>query len=324
MPRKKVNNADAENNVKILSNLDEQILPDAQTDTKKSECKSSVKCKNGTGNADPGRAELGSSDDKSCFMEGDSARKCANAPESPMKASESGFDGKDDKDIGREEKRLKMANKASEDDGAEKTKKKAPAQYKQRRSNKEVREAAALEYIERNTKPRPARDKTKHLLTADSQLLMEPGANARYVMFGMAIYNMDPIDINNVEEVKARIGDYFQLCIDADMKPGVANLAMALGIDRHRLLDVVNDAESRSNVPIEVRLALKKAHAYMGAYWEQITQNGKINPAAAIFLGKNNFGYRDQTEHVLTPNTRMTDTISPDEMQRRIAAIPED
>ena len=203
-------------------------------------------------------------------------------------------------------------------------KKKAPAQYKQRKPNQTVRQEAALEYIERNTKPRPARDKTKHLLTSDAQLNMEPGDNARYVMFGMAIYNMDPIDINNVQQVEQRIQDYFALCIQADMTPGVANFAMALGIVRHRLLEVVNDAEGRSVVPSGVRSALKKAHAYMGSYWEQIMQNGKINPASGIFLGKNNFGYRDAVEHVVTPNIKTSDQIAPADLQRRIEALPDD
>lgn len=203
-------------------------------------------------------------------------------------------------------------------------KKKTTVQYKQRKPNQAVRQEAALEYIERNTKPRPAKDKTKHLLTSDAQLNMEPGDNARYVMFGMAIYNMDPIDINNVEQVESRIQEYFALCINADMKPGVANLAMALGIERHRLLEVVNDAEGRSVVPAGVRSALKKAHAYMGSYWEQIMQNGKINPASGIFLGKNNFGYRDAVEHVVTPNIKTSDQMAPSDLQRRIEAIPDD
>ena len=62
----------------------------------------------------------------------------------------------------------------------------------------------------------------------------------------------------------------------------------------------------------------------MGSYWEQIMQNGKINPASGIFLGKNNFGYKDQTEHVLTPNTRLSDNIAPADLQRRIEALPDD
>ena len=203
-------------------------------------------------------------------------------------------------------------------------KKKERKYYVQKIPNDEVRKKAALEYIEKKTRPHPSPKANGHFPNSDEALKMAPGDNARYVAFGMMIYNMSPIDINNAEQVEQRIQEYFALCMQHDMKPGVANLAMALGVTRNRLLDIVNDAESRSNVPPDTRAFIKKAHAYMGSYWEQIMQNGKINPASGIFLGKNNFGYKDQTEHVLTPNTRLTDNIAPADLQRRIEALPDD
>lgn len=203
-------------------------------------------------------------------------------------------------------------------------KKKKQKYYVQKVPNDVVRKRAALEYIEKKTKPHPSPKANGHFPNSDEALKMAPGDNARYVAFGMMIYNMSPIDINNAEQVEQRIQEYFGLCMQHDMKPGVANLAMALGITRARLLDVVNDAESRSNVPPDTRYFIKKAHAYMGSYWEQIMQNGKINPASGIFLGKNNFGYKDQTEHVLTPNTNLADQVSPADLQRRIEALPDD
>lgn len=196
--------------------------------------------------------------------------------------------------------------------------------YTQRKPNDQVRKDAALAYIEKKTKPRTSNKANGYFPNSDEAIKTAPGDNARYVMFGMAVYNMDPIDINNAAQVSDRIQEYFQLCIACDMKPGVANLAMALGIDRTRLLELVNDTETRSNVPCEVRNAIKKAHAYMGSYWEQIMQNGKINPASGIFLGKNNFGYRDAVEHVVTPNIKTSDQMSPADLQHRIEAIPDD
>ena len=38
--------------------------------------------------------------------------------------------------------------------------------------------------------------------------------------------------------------------------------------------------------------------------WENYMQSGKLNPVTGIFLAKNNFGYRDQTETVITPNVQ--------------------
>lgn len=40
----------------------------------------------------------------------------------------------------------------------------------------------------------------------------------------------------------------------------------------------------------------------MELLWEQLMLNGKTNPVSGIFMGKNNFGYQDKQEHVLTPN----------------------
>ena len=204
------------------------------------------------------------------------------------------------------------------------TKNKEPKYYTQKKSNDTVRKEAALEYIEKKTRPHPSPKANGHFPNSDEALKMAPGDNSRYVAFGMMIYNMEPIDMSSTEQVERRIQEYFGLCMQHDMKPGVANLAMALGVDRHRLLEVVNDAESRYRMCPGVTAAIKKAHAYMGSYWEQIMQNGKINPASGIFLGKNNFGYKDQTEHVLTPNTRLTDNLAPADLQRRIEALPDD
>ena len=36
--------------------------------------------------------------------------------------------------------------------------------------------------------------------------------------------------------------------------------------------------------------------------WEDYMQNGKINPVSGIFLGKNHFGYKDQTELKVATN----------------------
>ena len=40
----------------------------------------------------------------------------------------------------------------------------------------------------------------------------------------------------------------------------------------------------------------------MELLWEQLMLNGKTNPVSGIFMGKNNFGYQDKQEYVLTPN----------------------
>ena len=53
----------------------------------------------------------------------------------------------------------------------------------------------------------------------------------------------------------------------------------------------------------ESTAAIKKAYFMLSNLWETYMNSGKMNPVAGIFLGKNNYGYVDQVEHVVTPNT---------------------
>ena len=45
--------------------------------------------------------------------------------------------------------------------------------------------------------------------------------------------------------------------------------------------------------------------------------SGKINPVSGIFLGKNNFGYQDKTEYVLTPNSQQDSDYDADSIRKR-------
>ena len=51
--------------------------------------------------------------------------------------------------------------------------------------------------------------------------------------------------------------------------------------------------------------------------WENYMQNGKINPVSGIFLGKNNFGYQDKTEYVVTPNMQNDSDYDADDIRKR-------
>ena len=58
----------------------------------------------------------------------------------------------------------------------------------------------------------------------------------------------------------------------------------------------------------------------MELLWENYMQNGKINPVSGIFLGKNNFGYQDKQEMVLTPNTNNEPEYDVEAIKKRLSA----
>ena len=157
-------------------------------------------------------------------------------------------------------------------------------------------------------------------------LELQPGDNAKFMEIQIALLNMPNIDMNDVEQVTARLSEYFALYTSRDMKPTVAGMAVALnGHSRQWLHAVVHDKPSggagyKAALPTQVADCIKKAYSLLENLWESYMQNGKVNPVAGIFLGKNNYGYLDKTEYVLTPNQQATEDYDPTEIRERYIA----
>lgn len=152
----------------------------------------------------------------------------------------------------------------------------------------------------------------------DAALKVNEGDNTKYLKLNIELMNMPDIDIKDPDAVKQRITDYFVLYANYDMKPTVAGLGMALGLDRRRLWEIKtgNHTSSTPKLPPQVEDSIKKAYKLMENLWESYMNSGKINPVSGIFLGKNNFGYQDKTEYVVTPNTQR-DEYDPEDIRRR-------
>lgn len=191
----------------------------------------------------------------------------------------------------------------------------------QRTSNDEIRKAACADYLARKTTPSASNGVSPY---SNEALGLDKGDNARYTAFALSIYSMPEIDITDAEQVNRRVVEYLTTCIDNDIKPGVATLAMALGIDRNRLLKIISGASGEnSGITYSVRSVVKRAYAMFDAMWETNMQSGKINPACGIFLGKNNFGYKDVVDYNLTPK-QDTEQVSADQLHRRLESLPDD
>ena len=150
--------------------------------------------------------------------------------------------------------------------------------------------------------------------------ITEPGDNQKYIDVSRKLFNLPSIDLKDPEQVQARLNEYFNIQYDADLKPTVAGMAMALGIDRRRLWEIRADVANRNqDLPTLTRDSIKKAYDFMENLWENYMQNGKINPVSGIFLGKNNFGYQDKTEYVVTPNVNNDSDYSAEDIKARYA-----
>ena len=144
----------------------------------------------------------------------------------------------------------------------------------------------------------------------------EPGDNRRYLAHSMAMFDWPDVDMKEPEQVRERIGQYLALCAKDDMKPSVAGLALAFGVDRKTIWAWANGVDS-AYLPAESRNFIKKVYQLLNAQMEDYAQNGKINPVAAIFLMKNHFGYVDKQEMVLTPNQQLGDQVPADDLEKK-------
>ena len=148
--------------------------------------------------------------------------------------------------------------------------------------------------------------------------ITEPGDNTKYLKLGRELFNLPTIDLKDPVQVVNRLNEFFVIHEEYDMKPTVAGMGMALGLDRRRLWEIKTGVQDRNqDLPTLTRDSIKKAYEYMEILWENYMQNGKINPVSGIFLGKNNFGYQDKTEYVVTPNVNSDSDYNADDIKKR-------
>mgnify|MGYP004447445781 CR=1 FL=1 len=139
---------------------------------------------------------------------------------------------------------------------------------------------------------------------------LEPGDNTRITLMNLEIFNLPEIDMHDVNQVADRLSLYFEIYAKYDMKPTVSGMGLALnGMSRQMLWAIANDRPvngqgTMTNLPSSVSDLIKKTYKFLESQWENYMQSGKINPVSGIFLAKNNFGYVDKTETVITPNTQ--------------------
>lgn len=112
------------------------------------------------------------------------------------------------------------------------------------------------------------------------------------------------------EEVKDRIDQYFEFCEYSSIRPGVESLCLSLHITRQTLLNWSNGlgcSEKRQEIA-------QSARAFLAAYLEQVTLQGKLNPASSCFMFKNWFNYHD--------NVTVEQTKEPERRALSAAELP--
>lgn len=118
----------------------------------------------------------------------------------------------------------------------------------------------------------------------------KPGDNSRVIRHFMTLRKLPEIDIDDAKAVDDRVWEYMEQCEADDVKPTVEGLAIALHTTRNALCNWQNGVYRKDSGH---RDTIKSAVQMINGITAVNLYEGKTNPAAGIFLLKNNAGYTD-------------------------------
>ena len=126
----------------------------------------------------------------------------------------------------------------------------------------------------------------------------DPDDNARYMKYAREVALLPKFDNRDKVLAGKRCDEFFRICEENGMKPSFAQLAVACGFSREQFGRICRG--EMKTFPSETAEVYSRYYHIIEAMLETYAQDGKINPVPFIFLAKNNYGYRDQVEHVVT------------------------
>lgn len=144
-------------------------------------------------------------------------------------------------------------------------------------------------------------DKVQRKKRNDSnQLAVPPDDRVRLLQHNMRVASIGRVqDREDAEEVRAHLELYLSMCLEDQVLPTVAGMALSLGIDRRTLWTWMSGkVQIKSQAAMDT---LKGVYMMINAQYESMLTTGKIIPVAGFFLLQNNYGYENQQKHVLIP-----------------------
>ena len=117
-------------------------------------------------------------------------------------------------------------------------------------------------------------------------------ANIRHIDHTTGLALMKPLEIWDAESIGKRTLEYLDKCKEDGVRVNLSSYALSLGTTPDGLNDLINDKRKTD----EVRAALLKGISMVEAIMIEMMMEQRINPVTGIFLLKNHFGYKDQSE----------------------------
>lgn len=116
------------------------------------------------------------------------------------------------------------------------------------------------------------------------------------------------------EEIEERCSQYFRLCANSSLRPGIEGLALALGVDRATVWNWCNGKFCSPKRAEIVRAARQAVISYI----EAAQLSGRLNPVSSIFLLKNWANYKDSVQIEDTRQNTLQAGLTPEQIAQKI------
>ena len=144
--------------------------------------------------------------------------------------------------------------------------------------------------------------------------------NSAVMAFGKDIMAFEPPDFGDAKSIEDAFYRYLDLCSKHGIRPMVTSMANAFGIRRQELQRLAVDDQRAASwrggiLTPESRCVIQKSYQFLNTAWETYLMTEKGNPVKWLFLGKNYFAMKDQTEQVqvkmdLTPQLPKAEDVA--------------
>lgn len=134
------------------------------------------------------------------------------------------------------------------------------------------------------------------------------------------LWSLDPVDIEDAQAVADRIELFFAICRKNGKRPTVSSLCLAVGITETTFKNWyhgVSRASTHQGIALRAKMILE-------SMWEDWMIEGKINPVAGIFLAKNHFEYKNETDIIHTSKVAPAEKTEEDLRQKYMDSIDVD
>lgn len=152
------------------------------------------------------------------------------------------------------------------------------------------------------------------LFKPENLMHLEPGDNSRFLRAARVSMDLPPIDISDPKQVEHRINEYFDYCVQNDLKPGFVMMANWLGVSR----DTLNQWKRGNYRAATHTDIIQKAVNQLEALWETYMLEGKVNIVAGIFIGKQYYGAVDKQEIAITANENSSAPLSVEDIAKQL------